>query len=590
MELIAEITDEFFTGPTGIEVEYTTLVEQTAREIVADFGFGRRFDVLMIGPFDSPQFGVNGWLQDLTPFVADDVGYELAGFIPSVTAANSTDDGLFAVPFYAESSIIMYNQQIIDDVGIDFPENSTWQEVADIARQVDSDETSGICLRGLPGWGDFGASLTTVVNTFGGTWWEANEDGTPGEPQIDQPDSGFRAATEFYLDLAADAGPDNFTENSLPQCLELFQNGDAAIWYDSTRAAPLLEVADSPIAGNVGYARAPIVETDASGWLWTWGLTVPSNSPNPAAGWEFIRWATSPDTISAMAEHSPDGWNDPAVVGAATRASHFDIPELREATEPYGDIVFDELTAIDPNNPGTTPRPGLPGVQYVGIPEFQQVATDCTIELSAAFTGTITIDEALGSCQLGAFQALQDLPSPPGPSGVQSPSLVGMSLSEAQATLNEAGFPSTITFVYRSGDPVAGDDRTDSIVEGDITGLRVIDHDPPRDLFIPLDTEIDLKVSVGVVPTPELTQLTVDEARLRLGQAGIGIRLPNLRFVDPDGNPINLAGGNDVPEIRVQSTVISQEPAPGTLIADQAEVSLVAQLSVAQLAQLNGRE
>ena len=291
-----------------------------------------------------------------------------------------------------------------------------------------------------------------------------------------------------------------------------------------------------------------------------------------------------------MAEHSPDGWNDPAVVGAATRASHFDIPELREATEPYGDIVFDELTAIDPNNPGTTPRPGLPGVQYVGIPEFQQVATDCTIELSAAFTGTITIDEALGSCQLGAFQALQDLPSPPGPSGVQSPSLVGMSLSEAQATLNEAGFPSTITFVYRSGDPVAGDDRTDSIVEGDITGLRVIDHDPPRDLFIPLDTEIDLKVSVGVVPTPELTQLTVDEARLRLGQAGIGIRLPNLRFVDPDGNPINLAGGNDVPEIRVQSTVISQEPAPGTLIADQAEVSLVAQLSVAQLAQLNGRE
>ena len=210
--------------------------------------------------------------------------------------------------------MIMFNQQIMDDAGIDFPENPTWQEIADIARQVDSEETPGICLRGRPGWGDFGASLTTVVNTFGGTWWEANEDGTFGEAQINQPDSGFRAATEFYLDLAADAGPDNFTENSFPQCLELFQNGDAAILYEATAAAPRLEADDSPIAGNVGYARAPIAETDASGWLWTWGLTILRTAFEPEAAQEYIRWATSADTIRLMAEHSPDGWNDPAVI------------------------------------------------------------------------------------------------------------------------------------------------------------------------------------------------------------------------------------------------------------------------------------
>ena len=29
----------------------------------------------------------------------------------------------------------------------------------------------GICLRGLPGWGEVIAPLTTVVNTFGGTWF-----------------------------------------------------------------------------------------------------------------------------------------------------------------------------------------------------------------------------------------------------------------------------------------------------------------------------------------------------------------------------------------------------------------------------------
>ncbi|CAM5677662.1 hypothetical protein STENM327S_02543 [Streptomyces tendae] len=30
----------------------------------------------------------------------------------------------------------------------------------------------GICLRGLPGWGELMAPLTTVVNTFGGTWFD----------------------------------------------------------------------------------------------------------------------------------------------------------------------------------------------------------------------------------------------------------------------------------------------------------------------------------------------------------------------------------------------------------------------------------
>ena len=169
MDLIREITDEFFTGPTGIAVEYIT-TEATNRELVslpAQIFTQRDLEVIMIGPFESPRFGANEWLEDLSLFAEDDA-YDLDDFIPSVTAANSTDDGLFAVPFYAESSMIMFNQQIMDDAGIDFPENPTWQEIADIARQVDSEETPGICLRGRPGWGDFGAPLTTVVNTFGG--------------------------------------------------------------------------------------------------------------------------------------------------------------------------------------------------------------------------------------------------------------------------------------------------------------------------------------------------------------------------------------------------------------------------------------
>ena len=79
--------------------------------------------------------------------------------------------------------------------------------------------------------------------------------------------------------------------------------------------------------------------------------------------------------------------------------STYGDPDYQDANEPYANVTLEELLAADPNNPGTTPRPGLPGVQFVGIPEFQDIATRCTQEISAAINGDITVDEALDACQ-----------------------------------------------------------------------------------------------------------------------------------------------------------------------------------------------
>ena len=70
MEDIAALTPDLFTAETGIEVEYTVLEEGTLREVVTrDVGAGgEQFDVVMIGMYEAPQFGANGWLVDLTPY------------------------------------------------------------------------------------------------------------------------------------------------------------------------------------------------------------------------------------------------------------------------------------------------------------------------------------------------------------------------------------------------------------------------------------------------------------------------------------------------------------------------------------------
>jgi sorbitol/mannitol transport system substrate-binding protein len=396
MEDIAELTPDLFTAETGIKVNYSVLEEGTLREIVTrDIGGGgEQFDVVMIGPFEAPQFGANGWLTDLTPYAEDDESYQFDDLIPSVRDALSVEGKLYAAPFYAESSFLMYRQDVLEDAGLTMPDNPTWDEVAEIARTVDSDEMAGICLRGKPGWGDLGASFTTVLNTFGGTWWSANDDGTVGAAQVDQPE--FKEALQFYVDLVNDAGEDDAANASFNECLAQYQDGKVAMWYDATVAAGTLEADDSPVKGLNGYVTAPVRETEASGWLWTWALAIPQNSPDPDTAWEYISWATGPDYIKAAGSQISGGW---AAIPPGTRASTYEIPEYQQAAGAFADATLEAMEAAPIDNPGTTPRPGVPGVQYVGIPEFQDVGNRCTEQFSSVIAGQTNIDAALSACQ-----------------------------------------------------------------------------------------------------------------------------------------------------------------------------------------------
>ena len=429
MENIIALTQEFFAGPTGIEVDIVVIPEQELIEDIALAGIVT-LDVLAFDNFVVSDAGQRRLLVDLTPLAEADVNYDLDDIIASVRSSVSVDGQLFGAPFYAESSIVMFNQDIIDAAGITVPEQPTWEQIADIAAQVHTDDVAGICLQGVrrefdrSATGrindisqDLSAPLTTVVNTFGGTWWEANEDGTPGEAQINQPNSGFREATEFYIDLIQNYGTEidlvqNFgIEHSanadFDQCLDEFQDGNVALWYDSTRAAPILEADDSPIAGNVGYVLAPTNLTDASGWLHSQSFVInpfAETRETVEASWEFISWATSPEFVRLAAGSLPGGLAD---VEQNTRLSTQANPEFVDANQPYADTVLEAITTSPIDNPGTTPRPGFGGVQFVGLTEFLDISTRCTTHLSDAIAGEISVDEALDECQAIASEISQ---------------------------------------------------------------------------------------------------------------------------------------------------------------------------------------
>jgi sorbitol/mannitol transport system substrate-binding protein len=404
MKDIAKLTPSLFTAKSGIKVNYTVLDEGTLRQVTTRdvAAGGRQFDVAMIGPFEAPQFGQSGTLVDLTQQATSDTAYNLGDVITPVRNALSAGGKLYAAPFYGESSFLMYRKDVLKAAGITMPAHPTWAQVAAAARKVNKPNMAGICLRGKPGWGDLGAAFTTVLNTMGGTWWSANSDGSVGKAQVDQP--AFKQALQFYVNLVKDAGEKDAANSSFNECLSQYKDGKVAMWYDATVAAGLLEASDSPVKGKNGYAAAPVDKTPAAGWLWSWALAIPKTSSKQDLAWKYISFATGPQYLKEAGSKIPGGWS---ALPPGTRKSTYQIPQYKKAAKAFATQSLDAISSAPIDNPGTTKRPGLPGVQYVGIPQFQDVGNGCTEQFSAVIAGRAAIDAALKNCQDLASQVGQ---------------------------------------------------------------------------------------------------------------------------------------------------------------------------------------
>jgi sorbitol/mannitol transport system substrate-binding protein len=245
---------------------------------------------------------------------------------------------------------------------------------------------AGICLRGQPGWGQIFAPLTTVVNTFGGTWFTKD-----WQPQVDS--DGFKEAVQFYVDLVREHGETGAPQAGFTECLNNIIQGNAAMWYDATSAAGTFEAADSPVRGKMGYVAAPVVETASSGWLYTWSWSIQQASTKKDDAWKFISWASSKQYEELVG--SELGWSR---VPAGKRASTYENPDYIREASAFAQPTLQAILNADPNNPGTQPRPA-PGIQFIDIPEFPDLGTQVSQEVSSAIAGRTTVDDALARGQ-----------------------------------------------------------------------------------------------------------------------------------------------------------------------------------------------
>src|SRR5262245_4251985 len=160
----------------GIKVKFVTYTEGDLRAAIEKdvSTHSNSFNVVMIGPYDAPLFAKNGWLVDLTKqYASSDTSYDASDLLPPIAKSLSYNGDLYASPFYGESSMLFYNKSLLSAAGVTMPLHPTWMQVQAAAAKVNQPgKVAGICLRGLAGWGDNMAALDTVINTFGGQWYD----------------------------------------------------------------------------------------------------------------------------------------------------------------------------------------------------------------------------------------------------------------------------------------------------------------------------------------------------------------------------------------------------------------------------------
>ena len=388
------LTDDF-TEKTGHSVEWVTLEENVLRQrVTTDITTkGGAFDIMTIGMYETPIWGGNGWLVPL-----DDLSdeYDVDDILPAMAGGLSHEGTLYAAPFYGESSMIMYRTDLMAAAGKEMPEAPTWDFIREAAAAMtDRDnEINGICLRGKAGWGEGGAFITAMSNSFGARWfdegWNATFDG-----------DAWKNTLTFFKGMMDESGPPGYATNGFNENLSLFQQGKCGMWIDATVAASFVtNPNDSTVADSVGFALAPDTGLGKrSNWLWAWALAIPAGTQKEAAAKEFIEWATSKSYIELVA--SKEGW---ANVPPGARTSLYENPNYKDI--PFAKMTLESILSANPNDSTVEPSPYV-GVQFAAIPEFAGIATEVSQEFSAAYAGQQSIDEALAKAQAITNDAME---------------------------------------------------------------------------------------------------------------------------------------------------------------------------------------
>lgn len=379
---LAEYAQEFYKAD-GVELNISVLPEDDMREkftTEASTG-GSTYDMYYIGPYEVSYWSAYGWIPSMQSYIdnmADADAYDMDDFFTLMLDSLKYEGEQYALPFYGESSFLMYNKDLFDQAAIAYPEDGcTWDDISGWAAAIKGlgDDYTGIAYRGQAGWGNSGAIIFTMIYSYGGGYFD-------NDWNVDFDTQNVRDALTMYHDLLVNYGPADPTTYSYNEVIALMQQGKTGMVFDATSLALSLEGADSKVAGKIGYCSVK----DA-GWLWNWAFALNGNSSaeKQQAVFDFITWATSKDYVNLCLEQDPTG----ATCPSGARASTYELDLYKNV--PYAAATlatYDGATFTHEDRP-------YDGIQYITIPEWSSIGDEIAQQVALYVSGEQDLDAVI---------------------------------------------------------------------------------------------------------------------------------------------------------------------------------------------------
>ena len=298
-----------FAELTGItvnfeKVAYPVMHEKLVPQLAAGPGNGA-YDVLEVDFYWVYEFARSGWVEDLGPRIeASDGQVSLDRYIPAMLDIGSMVDGkTFYLPMFAYPMGLIYRTDLLNDEEFRAEyETAAGKELAlpdSVEGYVEMAEVVATLRPDFYGAAMQAQQVDPIVMEFcnflyglEGSYYNAEMT----EPAINN-EIGVKAA-ELYARCVNKAAQPGAASADLNDTMATYSQGRA---FSMISYMFMLAAFNNDDESAVKGVNDIVVMPGGRGLTgsFSWGL--PMSSPNPDAGWEFVKWVESPDVVMARA-------------------------------------------------------------------------------------------------------------------------------------------------------------------------------------------------------------------------------------------------------------------------------------------------
>lgn len=352
IEYNQKLSEAFMASHPGTTVIYEAFNEDYNTAVETRFIGGQSPDVIYGHPSTMLKWMQEGMLMDISDiYEENDYLWDDEHYLTNVYDLFQYEGKYFATVAGADTFVLYYNKTALDEAGLPYPDqNTTWEELADMARQLTSFDDDGVPITfGLNYYNGY-YQVFPILYAFGAKFLDDMDN--PTEVVFDSPETVAALTwvqnSQLGDDRFAPAGDDfGYLSGAW------FPTGEFAFHISG-----VYDIVFMTGIEDFEWDIAPLPQTmqkEGDTTILTAGYAVSSQTDNEELAKEFVRWCTTEEAqkiIAGSGIFTPvniDAATDPEILGIPGAPEHH---SLRVETVPYGQnlqgqcLCWEEMISI----------------------------------------------------------------------------------------------------------------------------------------------------------------------------------------------------------------------------------------------------